>query len=72
MIVDQRSADAGDLVRKHRSSDTAAADRHAAFDLPCRHGVAEWGYKVGIVVVRAQTVRTEIDDLMAGRAKLRD
>src|SRR5215470_11836286 len=72
MIVDQRSTDARDLVGTHRCPDTAAADRYAAFDLPCRDGVAEWGYKVRIVVVRAQTVRTEIDDLMASRTKLRD
>jgi hypothetical protein len=50
----------------------ATADSHATFDLPRRNGVAERGDKVRVVVVRTQAVRTEIDNVMARRTKLRD
>jgi hypothetical protein len=72
MIVDQRGANARNLVCTHRRSHAAATYCHAAFDLPRRHSPAERGNKVRKIVVRAQDIRAEIDNLMAGRTELRD
>ena len=52
VIVDQRRAHAGNLVGTYRCPHTAAADRHATFDLTHRHSPGERGDKIRIVVVR--------------------
>ena len=72
MIVDQRGTDARNLVGTHRCPDAAATDGDATFDLPRRYSMAQRGDKVRIIVVGAEPVRTEIDNLMAGRTELRD
>ena len=72
MIVDQRGANARNLVGTHRRPHAAAADCHATFDLPRRYSPAERGDKVRIVVIRRLAVRAEIDNLMAGRTELGD
>ena len=64
MIVNQRSTDARNLVGTYRCPDAAAADSDATFDFPRRYSVAERDDKVWIVVVRAEPIRTEIDNLM--------
>src|SRR5271165_5041136 len=65
MVMDQRGAHAGDLIGTHRCADAAAADCDATLDLPCRHSPGERDDKVRIVVIRVQTDRTEIDNLMS-------
>src|SRR5262249_18401984 len=72
VIVDQRGANAGDLVRADRRASTTAADRDSALDLAGRHGSGERRDEVRIVVVRVEDVRAEIDDLVSGRAQARD
>ncbi len=72
LVVDQRSADAWNLVGADRRPDAAAADRDAAIDGTRRHSMAERDNKVRIVVVRAQTTRAEVDNLMSSRAELGD
>src|SRR5882757_4985489 len=52
MIVDQRGADAGNLVGTDRRPYAAAANCHPAIDLPRRHSPTERNNKVRIVVVR--------------------
>jgi hypothetical protein len=72
MIMDQRGTDAGDLVGADGCADAATADRDAAFDPPCRYSPRERRDKVRIVVVWAQAVCAEINDIMPGLAELRD
>src|ERR1700736_5903437 len=69
VVVDQRGANARNFVSTDRCAHTAAANRYAAIDLARHHGAAERNDNIRIVVVRAQAVSTEIDDLMARRAK---
>src|SRR5271166_5142870 len=54
MIVDQRGANARNLVGTHRCTHAAAADCHATLDPTRRHSPAERGHKVRIVVVRTE------------------
>ena len=54
VVVDQRGADALNLVGTDRRAHTAAADRHAALHRPRRHSPGERDDEVGIVVVLAQ------------------
>jgi hypothetical protein len=70
MVVDQTSADTLDLVGAHRRADAAAADRKAAIHFLSYHRSREWNDEVGIVIVGAQRVSAEIDDLMARSAEL--
>jgi hypothetical protein len=72
MIVDQRRADAGNLVGADRRTYAAAADCHTTIDLPRRHSLTERHNKVRIVIVQVQAMRAEIDDFMARRAELSD
>ena len=65
VIVDERRADAGDLVGADRRANAAAADRHAALHLSGDDGLRERNDEVGIVVVRIERERAEIDDLVA-------
>ena len=70
--MDQRGTDTRKLVRADRGAHTAAADGHAALDRARRHRFGERDDEVRVVVVRAQLVGPEIDDVVAGGAKLRD
>ena len=67
MVVDERRADACDLVGADRGANAAAADRHAALYLSRNHGLGERHDEVGIVVLRIQRVCAEIHDLVALR-----
>ena len=69
MIVDQRSADAWNLVGADRRPDAAAADRDAAIDRTRRHSMAERDNKIRIVVAWFKLRRAEIDQVMAGLAQ---
>ena len=64
MVVDERRADARNLVGADRGADAAAADRHAALHLSRDHGLGERNDEVGIVVAGIQSVRAEVDDFM--------
>ena len=70
--MDERGADAGNLVRAHRRADAAAADRDAAIDAARHHRVGEWDYEVGIVVVGIGAVRAKVDHLVSRCAQLSD
>ena len=72
VIVDQGCAYAGNLVGTDLCPYTAAADCHATLDPPRRYGPGERGDEVRIVVVRAQAICTEINNLMASRTELTD
>jgi len=72
MIVDQRGANARNLVGTHGCTHAAAANGHVTLHLARRHSLAERGDKVRIVVIRRLAVRAEIDNLMAGRTELGD
>src|SRR5258705_8022732 len=61
MIVDQRSADAWNLIGADRRPDAAAADRDAAIDLSRRYRLADRDHKIRIVVVGVRAVRAEIN-----------
>ena len=47
VVVDERRADARDLVGADRRADAAAADRHAALDPSGNHGLARGTTKSG-------------------------
>ncbi len=72
LVMDQRGTNTRNLVGADRGAHAAAADRHPALDRPRRHGLGQRDDEVRIVVVRVQLVRTEIDDVVPGRAKPRD
>jgi hypothetical protein len=65
--VDQRGTHAGNLVRGNRGLGTTATESDAAHNIAGRDSPRHWYDEVGVVVVRVQSVRTEIDDLVAGR-----
>jgi hypothetical protein len=71
MVVDQTSANTRNLVGADRGADSAAAHSHAPIHLSPRHRLRERNDKVGIVVLRVQSIRAEIHDFMPGRAELR-
>jgi hypothetical protein len=54
------------------ATDAAAADRKASICFPRHHRSGERHDEVGIVVVEAQRVSAEINDLMARRPELSD
>ncbi len=72
VIVNQRGADAVNLVGTHRRTDAAAADRHAAIDLSRDDGLGERRYIVRIVVALTQIMGTEIDNFMPRATKPAD
>jgi hypothetical protein len=71
VIVDQPGADAGYFVGTDGSAHAAPADCHATLDLPRGNGSSERDDEVGIVIVRGETMRPEIDNLMTCRTELR-
>ena len=71
MVMDQPRPDTRNLVRADRGPHTAAADRHAALHRACRYGLSERDDEVRIVVIRAQLVGAEIDDVVSGGTELR-
>jgi hypothetical protein len=64
VVVNERRADACDLVGADRRAHAAAADRHAALYLSRDHGTRKRDDEVGIVVVRIERVGAEIHDLV--------
>src|SRR5882672_6597954 len=70
--MDQRGADASDLVGTHRRADAAAADRHSPIHVRRENGLGEWNHEVRIVVVDLQGMRAEVDDLVPRAAELGD
>jgi hypothetical protein len=70
MIVNQARADADNLVCAHGGADTAAANGHAAFDLPGGDRPGEVNDKIGIVVARIQAVSPNVDQFMRRFAKM--
>src|SRR5262245_47981211 len=70
MVVDQRRANTPNLVSTHRRSSAAAADCHPAIHLPADHRLRQRDHIVGIVIPLAQTMSTEIDNLMSCVTKL--
>src|SRR5439155_889929 len=72
VIMDQRGADTRNLVGADGGPHTAAADSHPALDLAGRDRLGERDDVIRIVVVRAQLVRTEVDDVVSSRAEPRD
>ena len=57
VVVDERRADAGDLVGADRRANAAAADCHAAFYVSRDDGLRERHDEVGIVVVHSGRTR---------------
>src|SRR5437879_10104481 len=72
VVMDQRGTDTRNLVSADRGAHTAATDGHAARDRARRHRFGERDDEVWIVIVRAQLVGPEIDDVLPGGAELRD
>src|SRR6478609_238621 len=67
-VVAQPGADAGQLVRRHRRPDAAAAEEHAALHRAAEHRARHHRGDIRIVH-RLRAVGAEIDDLMAERAE---
>src|SRR5262245_24731146 len=69
VVVNQSGPDPRDLVRTDRGADAAAAKGHSALHRARRYRAAERDDEVRIVVVGAQLVRAEIDDVVSGGAQ---
>src|ERR1044071_5920402 len=72
MIVNKTGVDSFHFVRTNRSTNAAAADRHATIQLSRGDPISERDNKVRIIVVGIQHMRTEVDDLVPGRADAGD
>src|SRR6266481_6244857 len=70
MILNEARPNTLDLVGTDRRPDAATTNRHAAVNLSRRHRLRERDDKVGIIVVRLRSVRTEIYNLITGCAYL--
>jgi hypothetical protein len=70
VIVNQRSANPGNLVRTDRGTDAAAADRDAALYVPGGDRAGERYNEVRIIVTRIYAVRSKIDHVVPGFAKM--
>jgi hypothetical protein len=66
MIMNQAGAGTLDLVGTDRRANTAPANRYAAIHFSRDHRQGERNNEVRIVVIKLQTVRAEINDLMPG------
>src|SRR5262249_49799067 len=69
VIVNQSGPGPRNLVRADRGAHAAAADGHSALHRARRHRAGEWDDEVRIVVVGAQLVRAEVDDVVSGGAQ---
>src|SRR5262245_5580534 len=69
VVVDQRRADAGNLVGTDGSADPAAADGDPTLHRAVRHRAGEGDDEVGVVVVRVQTASAEVHDVVPEPAK---
>src|SRR5262249_37888702 len=70
VVVNDRGANAWDLVGTDRSAETTPADRHATPYLYRHHRPRQRDHEVRIVVARVQAMRPEIDDLMPRGAEM--
>ena len=67
-VVAERGSDPGELVRRDRRADAAAANDHAALGAPVEDGARDGGGEVGIVVARA-SARTRRSRAPRGRRR---
>jgi hypothetical protein len=72
VIVNDRCANAWNLVRTHRGANSAAADRYATLDISGGDRAGQRNDEIGVVVGRIHDMRAEIDYLMSRRAQLGD
>jgi hypothetical protein len=70
VIMNQPGADPGNLVRTDRGADAAAADRDAALYLPGSDRAGLRYDEVRIIVTRIYAVRSKIDHVVPGFAKM--
>src|SRR5262245_34013995 len=70
MIVDERRANPGYLVRTHRGTDAAPADGDATINGARNDRIRERHHEVRIVVAVGQSMRSEVDDLVSGSPQL--
>src|SRR5262245_1604933 len=71
VVMNQSGTGARNLVRADRGTDAATADGNSALHRTRRHRLRERDDEVRIVVVGAQLVRPEINDIMSGSAQTR-
>jgi hypothetical protein len=64
MVMHQTRASAHNFVGTNGSSDTAAADGNAAFDIARHYSSGKRDNEIRIVVTRVQAVGTKIDDFV--------
>src|SRR5262245_43637000 len=64
VVVDQRRADAGNLVATDGRADPASADGDSALNRAVSHRAGQGNDEVRVVVVRVQAVSAEIHDLV--------
>src|SRR5262245_28270278 len=69
VVVHQAGTNTRYLVCAHRRTDAATADCHPALDRSGHHSSSERDNEVGIVVVRVEAMRPEIDELMPRSAE---
>ena len=72
VIMDEAGADALGFIGADRGPHPAATDGDAALDLACHESEGHRGDEVGIVVVMAELVGTEVDDFVTGGLELGD
>jgi hypothetical protein len=65
VIVTERRANAGNLIRGHGGADPAAAQQNATVHFFTRHGASEGNRKIRVVIVGVIYAVAKIDDLMA-------
>src|SRR5215831_8708749 len=69
VVMNQSGTDARNLVGADRGADTAAANGDSALHGARRNRLGQRDDEVRIVVVGAQLVRSEIDDIVSGGAQ---
>src|SRR5262249_48398401 len=72
MIVDERGANARNLVGADRRADAAAANGDASLDLPCRNGPCKWNDKIRVIASLIDRRAPKINYFIPGGAKLRE
>src|SRR4029077_18328473 len=65
VIVTERRANAGNLVRSHGGADPAAAQQNATVHFSTCHGASKGNCKIRVVIVGVIYAVAKIDDLMA-------
>jgi hypothetical protein len=65
-VIDECSANAGDLVGDNRRTHAAVTEGHSPFNLAGRDCPCQRDDDIGVVIARNELVRTKIDDLETG------